>query len=97
MSDPKAKRERDERHILWIGANLADVKVGQNFYRWINQADRLCTVFVVKGTRYAYDYEMPAGGVFIRVGNTETGRERSISARVLPGWVRTSREGEGDR
>ena len=80
-----AERKRAKLRI----ARLAEcgVSVGDCFRRNINQADRHCRVYATRGTRYAYAYEMPAGGVYFRVGNTATGTERTVSRARLPRWA----------
>jgi hypothetical protein len=78
--------KRDRRRI----ANLAalEVRVGQTFRRHINQADRDCEILAVNGSRYMYVYEMPAGGLYARIGDTSTLTERTVSAARLPRWAR---------
>jgi hypothetical protein len=82
-----AKYDRDRAHVAKLAA-AGEVDVGLHFRRWINQADRSCSVFAAKGTRYAYDYEMPNGGIFVRVGDTTTGIERPVALHALPIWCR---------
>ncbi len=60
---------------------------GSGFKRRINQADRDCVVIATRGDLYVYEYVMPAGGLYLRIGNTETGKERSISRESLPRWA----------
>jgi hypothetical protein len=80
------KHERDRRHR----ARLAEqgVAVGRIFRRYINQADRVCRVFAVKGSLYAFDYEMPAGAIIRQIGDTRTQAERTVSFARLPQWAR---------
>lgn len=87
----KAKEERDREHVWALGhytARGGSVPIGLTFNRWINQADRFCQVFATRGTRYAYDYEMPSGAIFVRIGDTATRKERSVSERALPKWIK---------
>jgi hypothetical protein len=83
--DWQAERERDQRRIDRLAERGASV--GQGFKRWINQADRDCWIYAAKGTRYAYTYEMPAGGIFTRTGDTTTRTERTVSLARLPKWA----------
>jgi hypothetical protein len=87
----QAKYERDRAHVAKLAA-AGEVRLGALFHRWINQADRFCQVFAVKGTRYAYDYEMPNSGIYVRIGDTATGKERPVSLRALPTWCRAEAE-----
>ena len=83
--DRKQAEERDARRI----AKLAEIgpAVGQGLARWINQAQRSCEIVAVKGTLYVYEYEMPSGKVYARLGDTRTGRERTVSERSRPAWA----------
>ncbi len=81
-------RERDYRSTQTI--QVGGVQVGDTFTRWINQADRDCQVIAVHGSSYAYDYAMPKGQVFIRVGNRVSGKERPMGVASMPAWVRTA-------
>jgi hypothetical protein len=81
----KRREQRDARAIELL--ELRGVAVGQWLTRFINQADRECLVFAVNGTRYAFSYEMPAGGIYRQIGDTRTGRERSVSLARLPQWA----------
>jgi hypothetical protein len=86
----KRARARDVEAIELLA--LRGVTVGQIFNRSINQADRHCRVFAVSGKFYAYDYEMPAGEIFYRIGNTHRQAERTVSAARLPGWAKAALE-----
>ncbi len=87
----EAKHERDREHA-WALSQYTDrnmtVPIGLTFNRWINQADRSCQVFATRGTRYAYDYEMPSGAIFVRIGDTRTRKEPPVSLRALPPWAK---------
>lgn len=87
----QVKIERDRVHA-WALTHYTDnggsVPTSLTFKRWINQADRFCQVFATRGTRYAYDYEMPAGEIFVRIGDTRTRKERPVSLRALPLWCK---------
>lgn len=88
FADDQAREEAAIR----AGFEKEPPRVGQTFSRFINQASRDCQVIAVRGTRYAYDYEMPAGGIYVRVGDTRTGRERSMGRASMPRWVREAVE-----
>jgi hypothetical protein len=79
-------KKREDARIARLA--VGGVGVGQTFRRHINQADRFCLVVAVSGTRYAYVYEMPAGGRYSRVGDTATQTERTVSAARLPRWAK---------
>ena len=66
------------------------MRVGQEFLRDINQADRWCKVLAVQGTRYLYEYAMPSEQVYYRIGDTtkHPDDERSVSLARIPKWAR---------
>ncbi len=76
------RREREHK------ARTTPKLLGDYFVTHINQADRDCCVVAVSGSRYAYEYEMPAAGTFLRVCDTATGRERPVSRNGMPKWLR---------
>lgn len=67
--------------VKWFRRRPPEYKVGDLFYEKINQAQRLCEVVAVdeKTGDYLYEYEMPAGGLYLRNKNG-----RPVSRNRLP-------------
>lgn len=69
-------------------ALIDNPKIGESYFQHLNQADREHFVFAVNGDRYVAEYRMPAGNVYMRLGNTSTGVEDAVSLKRLPSWAR---------
>ncbi len=91
----EARLARDKRSAEKLAAIAAgdcmEALIGKVFPRWINQGNRSCLIYAVSGARYAYEYEMPSGGSMVRIGNTSTGKERTVSLLERPLWARMGR------